>query len=301
MARAAMLLLACSLATASPMATTGVPSQTFDTLFAAGSDLGLQPLAGRKALITGASSGIGKATACALAACGVDLILVARREARLVEIADEIARRDLGVDVTMLVGDVAADEELYAKLDQIAASEGAPDIVIANAGGALGKANVGEEELSDVRTMMDVNVFGAIRTVRTLLPSMLANQKGHVMFIGSIAGLEAYEGGSSYCAAKAAIHAFAKALRYETYGSGVRVTNVAPGFVGEGTEFAAVRMKGDDTKAAATYAGFDELRATDIACQLLWALRQPDRVNVDLLHVMPSSQGVATRIKRVLK
>ena len=264
----------------------------------AGSDLGLQPLVGRKALITGASSGIGKATACALASCGVDLVLVARREDRLREIADEIYRRELGVDVTILVGDVA-DAALYTALEHMANTDNAPDIVIANAGGAFGKAFVGDEELDDIRTMLDVNVFGVIRTVRALLPSMVAKQRGHVMFIGSIAGLEAYEGGSTYCASKAAIHAFAKALRYETYGSGVRVTNVAPGFVGEGTEFATVRFKGDAAKAAATYTGFEELRATDIACQLLWALRQPLRVNVDLLHVMPSSQGGATRIKRI--
>ena len=90
-----------------------------------------------------------------------------------------------------------------------------------------------------------------------------------------------------------------KSLRYETYDKNVRTTLVAPGFVGEGTEFAAVRNKGDMAKAAATYDGFDELRASDIACQLLWALRQPERINVDLLHVMPSSQGGATRIKRV--
>jgi len=275
-----------------------VPSQPFDALFSA-SDLGLQPLAGRKALITGASSGIGKAAACALASCGVDLVLVARREDRLTEIADEIYRRGLGVHVTTLVGDVVEGETLYEELERLAAAEDGPDIVIANAGGAFGKANVGSEDLGDVRAMLDVNVFGAIKTVRALMPSLLAKQRGHVMFIGSIAGLEAYEGGSTYCAAKAAIHAFCKALRYETYGSGVRVTNVAPGFVGEGTEFAAVRNKGDMAKAAATYDGFDELRASDIACQLLWALRQPERINVDLLHVMPSNQGGATRIKRV--
>ena len=276
-----------------------VPSQSFDALFAA-SDLGLQPLAGRKALITGASSGIGKATACALASCGVDLVLVARRADRLAEIADEISRRGLGVDVTTIVGDVVDEGDvLYQELERLAAADDGPDIVIANAGGALGKAHVGAEDLVDVRTMLDVNVFGAIKTVSALLPSLRTKQRGHVVFIGSIAGLEAYEGGSTYCAAKAAIHAFCKALRYETFGSGIRVTNVAPGFVGEGTEFASVRNKGDMAKAAATYDGFDELRASDIACQLLWALRQPERVNVDLLHVMPSSQGGATRIKRV--
>lgn len=292
------IALLLQIVTAAAALAAGVPSQSFDSLFDAGLDLGLQPLAGRKALITGASSGIGKATACALASCGVNLVLVARREERLTEIAEEISRRGLGVDVKILVGDVADDAALYDQVATMATAADAPDIVIANAGGALGKAFVGEEELDDVRTMLDVNVFGAIRTVRALLPSMVARQCGHIMFIGSIAGLESYEGGSSYCASKAAIHAFAKALRYETYGSGVRVTNVAPGFVGEGTEFSAVRFKGDESKAAATYTGFEELRATDIACQLLWALRQPERVNVDLLHVMPSSQGGATRIKR---
>ena len=116
---------------------------------------------------------------------------------------------------------------------------------------------------------------------------------------GSIAGLESYEGGSVYCASKHALHAFMKVLRYETHAKNVRCTTVAPGFVGEGTEFSEVHFHGDKAKAGVVYENLRELRATDVAAQVLWAVRQPDHVNVDILQVMPTDQGSAQRIHRV--
>ena len=145
---------------------------------------------------------------------------------------------------------------------------------------------------------MDANCMGTFRLVNELIPRMAKRGGGHVVATGSIAGLEAYEGGAVYCASKHALHAFMKALRYETHKSNVRCTVVAPGFVGEGTEFSEVRFKGDQAKAAATYEDMQELKATDVSAQILWAVRQPAHVCLDMIHVMPTCQGGATRIHR---
>merc|ERR1719502_675649 len=117
---------------------------------------------------------------------------------------------------------------------------------------------------------------------------MIERGGGHIISTGSIAGLEPYEGGSVYCATKHAVHAFMKTLRYETYAKNIRCTTVAPGFVGEGTEFSEVRFHGDKEKASSVYDKMQELRATDVAAQIVWALRQPSHVCLDLIHVMPT-------------
>merc|ERR1711871_609117 len=140
--------------------------------------------------------------------------------------------------------------------------------------------------------------MGAFRVARACLPGMIERGSGHIISTGSIAGLESYEGGSVYCASKHALHAFMKSLRYETYNKNIRTAIVAPGFVGAGTEFSQVRFKGDNATAAGVYTGMEELSAADIAAQILFALRQPPHVNVDMLHVMPTCQGGATRIHR---
>merc|ERR1719433_432302 len=253
-------------------------------------------IAGKWALVSGASSGIGKATACALAACGCNLYLLARRQDRLEEIKMEIDKRSLGVEVKVVVGDVNADDT-YAKLKEAGALE-TVDFLVNNAGLAVGKDPVGGANLGDWKTMLDANCLGAFRLANEVLPGIVARGGGHVITTGSIAGLEAYEGGSVYCASKHAVHAFMKALRYENYAKNVRCTVVAPGFVGEGTEFSEVRFKGDQDKVSATYAGMKELRATDVASQIVWALRQPAHVCLDMIHVMPTCQGGATRIHR---
>ena len=268
-----------------------VPGQSFDALFGAGE---VVSLAGRRALVSGASSGIGKATACALAAAGCDLVLVSRRYERLAELKEEILRRMPSLSVDVVAGDVT-DTALYEELEEKGCFKGC-SILINNAGLARGKELVGEAKIKDWKEMLDANCLGAFMMANAVLPHM--TEGGHIISTGSIAGLEAYEGGSAYCASKHALHAFMKVLRYETYAKGIRVTTVAPGFVGEGTEFSEVRFTGDMDKAAATYVGMQELRATDISSQILWALRQPAHVNLDLLHVMPTAQGGATRIHR---
>ena len=272
-----------------------VPTQHFDALFAAPQTNTLA-LAGRTAILTGASSGIGRAAACALAAHGVHLVLVARRKERLEEIKREIANRKLASNVLIVAGDINS-EALYSELrasgclDQV-------DTLINNAGLARGVARVGEADLEDWKEMIETNCVGAFRIVNEVLPYMRKRGNGHIISIGSIAGMEPYEGGSVYAASKFALHAFMRTLRYETYPHGIRCTVVAPGLIGEGTEFSEVRFHGDSKRAGAVYDGIQELRATDVAAQIVWALQQPPHVNIDMLHVMPTAQGGSGRIHK---
>ena len=145
---------------------------------------------------------------------------------------------------------------------------------------------------------MNANCMGAFRMVRAVLPGMIERGSGHIITTGSIAGMESYEGGTVYCASKHAVHAFMKSLRYETYDKNIRTTVVAPGFVGAGTEFSETRFKGDTEAAAATYTNMKELSAADVAQTILFTLRQPPHVNLDMVHIMPTCQGGATRIHR---
>lgn len=270
-----------------------VKAQEWDKLFSLSFEKSIE---GKTALVTGCSSGIGKALACQLASSGCDLVLVARRKEKLAELQAEIGRRAPRVKVTVVAGDVC-DDAFYDELKKT----GVPakvDILIANAGLAVGKDNIGDADDADWDQMMSANCMGTFRLINLCLPEMVKKGGGHVVATGSIAGLESYEGGSVYCASKHALHAFMKSLRFETYAKNVRVSVLAPGLVGEGTEFSVVRFKGDASKAQATYKDVQELRATDCAAQIMWALRQPDHVNVDLIHVMPTAQGGATRVYR---
>ena len=287
--RATWALLAIGASSAAAVA-----SQSFDTMFAAAGNVA--SLAGKRAMITGASSGIGKATACALATEGCNLILVARRGDKLRELQAEVQRRLPDVSVQVLQGDVT-DDAFYETLQQSGCLDDI-DFLINNAGGAFGKDTILEASVADWRGMLDANCLAAFRVVHAVLPGMVRRERGHIISTGSIAGLENYEGGSVYCAAKHALHAFHEALRYETFDKGVRCTVIAPGNVGEGTEFSAVRFKGDDAKVAGVYSGYKELTAVDIAANIVWACKQPEHVNLQLMHVMPTAQGGATRIHR---
>mmetsp|Transcript_118982 Transcript_118982/g.237185 ORF Transcript_118982/g.237185 Transcript_118982/m.237185 type:complete len:282 (-) Transcript_118982:48-893(-) len=273
-----------------------VPAQDFDMLFNAGKEYSLQNLSGKWALISGASSGIGKAAACALAASGCNVSLLARRRELLEQIKGEIDSRNFGVEVKVIAGDVNADQT-YAKLRESGILDGT-DFLVNNAGLALGKDNVGSCSLADMKQMLDANCYGAFRLVNEILPGIISRGGGHVVTTGSIAGLESYEGGSIYCASKAAVHAFMKVLRYETYSKNIRCTTIAPGLTNGGTEALLIRFKGDHEKVAAATKGLHGLHAADIAAQIVWAIRQPQHVCLDMIHVMPSAQGGATRVHR---
>jgi NADP-dependent 3-hydroxy acid dehydrogenase YdfG len=239
----------------------------------------------RTAVITGASSGIGAATARALAGEGYRTILGARRLDRLEALAAEIGGEAIALDVT----DPASVESFVSRL-------GACDVLVNNAGGALGLDPIAEADEEKWLTMYESNVMGQMRMTRALLPRLIESGDGHVVGITSIAAIEPYLGGAGYNAAKHAQRAMLRVLRQELLGRPVRVTEVAPGMVE--TEFSLVRFGGDEEAAARVYAGMRPLSAEDVAECVRWALAQPSHVNVDEIVVRPRDQATATSVHR---
>lgn len=239
----------------------------------------------RTAVITGASSGIGAATARALAAAGFEVIVGARRLQRLEELAAEIGGRAIELDVT----EPDSVREFVAALPRC-------DVLVNNAGGALGLEPVGEADEEKWRWMYEANVLGTMRLTRALLPALIASGDGHVVGVTSIAAFETYPGGAGYTAAKHAQRALLKTLRLELLGEPVRVTEILPGMVE--TEFSLVRFGGDEEAAAAVYREMTPLQAEDIAECIRWAIAQPPHVNVDEILVRPRDQATATRVHR---
>ncbi len=239
----------------------------------------------RTAVVTGASSGIGAATARRLAADGFDVVVGARRLERLNEVAGPLGARAVALDV-------CDQTSVDAFCDQV----GACDLLVNNAGGARGLAPVAEADEDDWRTMFETNVLGVMRMTRALLPRLVAGGDGHVVVIGSVAALEAYPGGAGYNAAKFGARAVTSALRRELLGQPVRVTEVDPGLVE--TEFSLVRFDGDQERANAVYAGVEALTAEDIADCIAWAATRPSHVNIDQIVVKPRDQATATEVFR---
>lgn len=239
----------------------------------------------RTAVVTGASSGIGAATARALAAEGYRTVLGARRLPRLEVLAAEIGGEAIELDVT----DPASVESFAAAVD-------ACDVLVNNAGGALGLDPLAEADEGQWLQMYESNVLGSMRMTRALLPKLVESGDGHIVGITSIAAIEPYRGGAGYNAAKHAQRATLRVLRQELLGQPVRVTEVAPGMVE--TEFSLVRFGGDDAAAARVYEGMQPLRAEDVAECVRWALAQPPHVNVDEIVVRPRDQATATDVHR---
>jgi NADP-dependent 3-hydroxy acid dehydrogenase YdfG len=239
----------------------------------------------RTAVITGASSGIGAATTRVLAAEGYRTVLGARRLDRLEQLADEVGGEAIVLDVT----DPASVESFVAAAD-------ACDVLVNNAGGALGLEPIAEADEEKWLQMYESNVMGTMRMTRALLPRLIESGDGHVVGITSIAAIEPYRGGAGYNAAKHAQRAILRVLRQELLGQPVRVTEVAPGMVE--TEFSLVRFGGDEAAAARVYQGMQPLRAEDVAECVRWALAQPPHVNVDEIVVRPRDQATATDVYR---
>jgi 3-hydroxy acid dehydrogenase/malonic semialdehyde reductase len=239
-------------------------------------------LAGKTAIVTGASSGIGRATARALADAGVRVAGGARRVDRL---ETEIA---LDLDVT----DAASCERFVA--EAVERLGGGVDVLFNNAGLALGRYPFWESSEEDERTVLETNVNGAIRMTRLCLPHI--RDGGHIVFMGSVAGRQAYENAASYVAAKFAVRGFVYALREDLLGRPVRITTVDAGLVE--TEFSLVRFKGDAEKAAAVYRGVEPITAEEVADCVLFALTRPLHVNVDELVIKALSQSSGGRIVR---
>jgi NADP-dependent 3-hydroxy acid dehydrogenase YdfG len=246
----------------------------------------------RTAVVTGASSGIGAATAVRLAAEGYHVVLTARRLDRLEEVAARIAADGGSAQVSRL------DVTDRAQVDALAAALATCDVLVANAGGALGAEQVADAAPGDWLTMYQSNVLGALHTVQALLPKLIASGDGTLIIMGSTAGFTAYEGGGGYVAAKHGTHAIAATLRLELCGQPVRVIEIAPGMV-KTDEFALTRFRGDAARAAAVYAGVAEpLTADDIADAVAWAVTRPSHVNVDLMVLRPRAQAAQHKVDR---
>ncbi len=239
-------------------------------------------------MVTGASSGIGAATARALAAEGYEVICAARRDDRLAALADEIGGLPQRCDVTSL-DDVRRLAETVG--DSL-------DVLVNNAGQAFGADEVAVGRADDWRRSYDVNVIGTLNATRELLPALVASGDGVLINMGSTAGRIAYEGGGAYTAAKHAVAVMTETLRLELLGQPVRITELAPGMVAT-EEFGLHRFRGDQDKRDAVYAGVREpLRADDVADAVAWVVSRPAHVNIDLLVVRPRAQASQTKVHR---
>jgi NADP-dependent 3-hydroxy acid dehydrogenase YdfG len=245
--------------------------------------------AGRTAVVSGATSGIGAATAERLAAEGFDVVLGARRMDRLAGLAERIGGRALALDVT----DPASVEAFAAALDRV-------DVLVNNAGGSFDAAPVAEADLDSWARTYEVNVLGTVRLTKALLPALRASGAADLVFMGSTAGLISYEGGASYTAAKHGVHTLAETLRLELNGEPVRVIEIAPGMVR--TEEFSLNRLGSAEKADAVYRGVREpLTAEDVADCVAWTVTRPHHVNVDLLVVRPLAQAAQHKVARELE
>jgi NADP-dependent 3-hydroxy acid dehydrogenase YdfG len=249
-----------------------------------------QPSDRRTAVVTGASSGIGAATARTLAAAGFHVFCVARRTDRIEALAAQIGGTAVSCDVT--------DEAAVAALGRVVGPR--LDVLVNNAGGAFGATPVSEASSEDWRKMYEVNVIGLMQVTRALLPALVASGNGVVLNVGSTAGRVAYEGGGGYTAAKHGTKVVNETLRLELFDQPVRVMEIAPGMV-RTDEFAMVRFQGDQAAADKVYAGVAEpLVAEDVAEAIGWMVTRPAHVSIDELVIRPKAQAAQHKVHRVL-
>ncbi len=236
------------------------------------------------AMVTGASSGFGESISRQLVQAGYKVIGTGRRAERLAALADE-----LGEQFLPLAFDVQDKAATRAAIAALPAEWSEVDLLVNNAGLALGLEPAHKAELEDWEQMIATNISGLTLLTRLLLPGMVARNRGHVINIGSIAGTYPYPGGNVYGATKAFVKQFSLNLRADLAGTAIRVTNVEPGLCG-GTEFSNVRFHGDDAKAASVYQGVEAIQPEDIANTVLWVSQQPAHVNINSIEIMPVAQ-----------
>lgn len=241
----------------------------------------------RVALVTGASTGFGAAIARRFATEGYRVVAAARRKDKLDELAKELGEGVLPVEL-----DVTDREAVNGVVASLPAGFQEIDVLVNNAGLALGLEPAHLTDPDDWERMVDTNCKGLMYCTRAVLPGMVERRRGHVINIGSIAGTYPYPGGNVYGATKAFVHQFSLNLRSDLHGTGVRVTSVEPGLCG-GTEFSLVRFGGDQAKADAVYAGTQPLTAEDVAESVYWVASLPPHVNVNVLELMPVVQSFA--------
>lgn len=241
----------------------------------------------KTALITGASVGIGRETAVALASAGYNLILLARRGKKLKELAEQ-----LDVDTHIIACDINQRAELESKIYALPNQFTNIDVLVNNAGLALGLDNADQASWDDWQLMIETNCISLAFLTRQILPRMVERNQGHIINLGSTAGNYAYRGGNVYGASKAFVEQFSNNLRTDLLGKNIRVSHITPGLTGE-TEFSNVRFHGDDEKAEAVYAGNQALKPQDIAEAIRWIVMQPSHVNVNRIEIMPTFQAPA--------
>lgn len=252
-------------------------------------------MADRWVLITGASSGFGAAAAVAFGGEGSRLLLGARRVDRLEQVAAEALRSGAPVARVRAL-DVGSADSVAAFADWVRSVAGHVDVLINNAGGALGLEPIAEGREADWEGMMQSNVLGVLRMVRAILPLMPRDAGASILNIGSIAGRTPYENGAAYCGAKAAELAITRSLRLELCGTGIRVATLDPGMAE--TEFSVVRFKGDTERAGKVYAGVKPLTAEDVAEAMVWMAGRPPHVCIDEMIIKPTDQAAIHKVHR---
>lgn len=245
------------------------------------------------ALITGATSGIGRATAEAFADLEYRLIVCGRRADRLNEIADELGAK---TEVYTLEFDVRDRDDVETQIGSLPPDWQEIDVLVNNAGNAHGLSPIQDGNLDDWDAMIDGNVQGLLYVSKAVIPGMVARRRGHIVNISSIAGKQPYANGAVYCASKAAVEAISTGMRLDLTQHGIKITNIAPGAVE--TEFSLVRFKGDAGRAAQVYAGFEPLKADDIADAVVYAVTAPSHVTIADMTILAGAQAAATTIVR---
>ncbi len=241
-------------------------------------------------LITGASSGIGKATVTLLAASGYNLVICGRN----IDALSALQQLYPGNISHILQFDVSKKDEVFSAIQSL--GDLRIDILINNAGNAHGLATFDQADITDLEAMIDINVKGLIYVSKAVLPLMIPYGSGHIVNISSIAGKQVYLNGTTYCASKFAVEALTQGMRIDLLPHNIKVTGIAPGAVA--TNFSLVRFKGDQSRADAVYEGYTPLSAEDVANTILFAIRQPEHVQIADLTVLPSVQASAVHISR---
>lgn len=246
-------------------------------------------------LVTGASSGIGAACARILAANGARLILNARRKDKLENLANELKQR-FNTSFLIRPFDVRNLAQVTAAIEQLPKDWASVDVLINNAGLARGYDRLHEGRIEDWEEMIDSNIKGLLYMIRLVVPGMVARGRGHIVNIGSIAGMQTYPRGNVYCASKAAVRVLSEGLKQDLHETPIRVTTISPGLVE--TEFSEVRFRGDKERAAKIYQGLTPLSADDVAEAVLFAVTRPAHVDISEITLMPTDQSSTTLINR---
>ncbi|MGL5637348.1 MAG: SDR family NAD(P)-dependent oxidoreductase [Bacteroidales bacterium] len=246
-------------------------------------------------LITGATSGIGEALAIKLAKEGYSLILTGRRAERLEKLKIELFK-EYSANIKTLCFDIRDKESVFEAIDQLPQEWSDISVLVNNAGLAAGLAPIQDSLLSDWEQMIDTNLKGLLYITKAILPKMIKKQKGHIVNVGSIAGIETYQNGNVYCATKHAVNSLTSGMRMDLVKFGIKVSQVLPGAVN--TEFSLVRFKGDTDRANKVYDGFKPLCAQDIADAIQYIIEAPDHVNISDMVILPSAQASAAITER---